>query len=207
MNTKKIWMMLVIALVSLCTASCGGDDDDDYSPNNGSGNGKSTEVPTDYTATTAVKTIKLVRSPKENDVTFDVSEYSIIIYEDFNTKYALLLYMGKLSIAQFIRNNGKWESSWWVLQYGYHDKAGITNVGKVESIDKIKNKDVELGANSFLSSTSDTLYGEVAQPNCGYTAYFITENEEKKHLRCYIDGYNLDNNGDLTSISIQYQLF
>lgn len=28
MNTKKIWMMLVIALVSLCTISCGGDDDE-----------------------------------------------------------------------------------------------------------------------------------------------------------------------------------
>ena len=29
MKTKKFWMMLAIALVSLCTISCGGDDDDD----------------------------------------------------------------------------------------------------------------------------------------------------------------------------------
>ena len=28
MKTKKLWMMLAIALVSLCTISCGGDDDD-----------------------------------------------------------------------------------------------------------------------------------------------------------------------------------
>lgn len=28
MNIKKYWMMLAIALVSLCTISCGGDDED-----------------------------------------------------------------------------------------------------------------------------------------------------------------------------------
>lgn len=34
MNIKKIWIMLIIALVSICTVSCGGDDDDDNnSPN------------------------------------------------------------------------------------------------------------------------------------------------------------------------------
>ena len=36
MNIKKYWMMLTIALVSLCTISCGGDDED--SPSNGGGN-------------------------------------------------------------------------------------------------------------------------------------------------------------------------
>lgn len=29
MNIKKYWMMLTIALVSLCTVSCGGEDDDE----------------------------------------------------------------------------------------------------------------------------------------------------------------------------------
>ncbi len=29
MNIRKFWMVLSIALVSLCTMSCGGDDDDD----------------------------------------------------------------------------------------------------------------------------------------------------------------------------------
>ena len=32
MNIKKFWMMLAIALVSLCTISCGGDDDDEVGP-------------------------------------------------------------------------------------------------------------------------------------------------------------------------------
>ena len=31
MNIKKYWIMLAIALVSLCTISCGGDDDEEGS--------------------------------------------------------------------------------------------------------------------------------------------------------------------------------
>lgn len=34
MRIKNYWMMLAMALVSLCTICCGGDDDDDMSNNN-----------------------------------------------------------------------------------------------------------------------------------------------------------------------------
>lgn len=189
---KNLWSMLLAILTISASAiaftACSDDDDDnDTSGNNG---GNNTEIKGDYTATTNVKTVTL----KENQ---NDSQGNVTIYEDFNYKYNLRLYEGRMELVSYKRVDGAWSpnSDRNVYGYWYHN-INIKDIGKISSISGVTEK-VEIEYNTRCPA---------AQPGHGYAACFFTDNETK-YLRLYISNYKLDGEGALESITVQYQLY
>ena len=188
-------MMLAIALVSLSTISCGGDDeDDDNTPNYGS-NENNIEATTDYTATSSIKTVKLSYSS------------SYLFYQDYNYKDELCLFAGGIGVNHYVRDAGSYRT----MNYGegfvsrHKSECGIKDIGKVTSLSDIIFKNVSGGDGLFTGHY--LTFTSTFQPNHGYSVLFSAENGEKKYMRIYAVDYSLDNSGSLESITIQYQLY
>lgn len=196
MNIKKYWMLLTIALVALCTFSCS-KNDDDTEPEKKIENQDDTTETKDFTATTAIKTAKIIRSEKYRDF-----EKAITIYEDFYRKYCIGLCSGKIQLIPCVRMDGDWrvncdynyDLSYYRATYSYY-----VDCGKCNSISEVTSK-------IQVESRSNTPY-LTAEPNHGYAAAFLTGENEAKYLRMYISGYTLDDSGSLSSITVQYQLY
>lgn len=192
MKLRNIFYPVFAVMFSLCLFSCSDDDDD-----NG-GNNDNTEVKNDYTATTSVKTATLRYG---NDIK---GEDYIVIYEDYNKRYSLLLLYGNICIQPYSRNSGYFN-----LQNDKNGNlSGIHDLGQINSLQDIteKEKTSDNWDNRYNGGYGYYHYSTV-QPNHGYSAYFTTENDELKFVRIYIKDYTLDTSGTLTSITIQYQLY
>lgn len=200
MKLRNIFYPVFAVMFSLCLFSCS-DDDDDNGGNNDN-NDDNTEVKNDYTATASVKTVTLRRGPEYED---DIKgENSIVIYEDYNMRYSLLLADGNICIAPHSRLNGYFTSQ----NDRYGNFSGIHDLGQITSLQDItaKEKTSDNWNGSNYGRGRHSHYSTV-QPNHGYSAYFTTENDELKFVRIYIKDYTLNTSSTLTSITIQYQLY
>lgn len=177
--------ILTISASAIAFTACSDDDDDnDTGGNNGDNN---TEIKGDYTATTKVKTVTL----KEYN---NQTKGCVTIYEEFNYKYDLALYRGRLELVSYKRLNGAWKFN--NCDYDYYYNINIKDIGKISSISGVTEK-VEIVR---------TILCPAAQPGHGYAACFLTENGTQ-YLRLYISNYKLDDKGALESITVQYQLY
>lgn len=197
MKPKNIFSIFII-MMSICLFSCSKNEG-----SNGGGNGDGTEVENDYTATADIKTVTLATQPNREDVN---GENEIIIYEDYNNRYSLLLAYGEICLRPDDRENGYFSS-----RYDYNgEKSGIHDSGKVSSLQDIVTKE-KTNDGIFGSSYQyeDAIYCQLStvQPNHGYSVYFTTENDELMFVRIYIKDYTLNTSSTLTSITIQYQLY
>lgn len=181
--------ILTISASAIVFTACS-DDDDDTGGNNGDNN---TEIKGDYTATTKVKTVTLKRGYVDN------TKEHVTIYEDFNYKYDLVLYSGKMALVPYKRLNGAWYLSKYEYgHYGYFN-IDIKDIGKMSSISDVSEKITNF-------DPIDDHNFPAAQPGHGYAACFLTENGTQ-YLRLYISNYKLDDKGALESITVQYQLY
>lgn len=179
-------------MFSLCLFSCN-NDDDDY--NGGGGN---SENRNDYTVTESVKSAKLEDK--------SILEESIIIYDDFNCRYSLLLYNGHICMSPQHRYNGGLVSNYDPngTESGIHDTGKVNNLQSVTGKEKVNDKLLE---NNIDSRYKKIYQCSVVQPGHGYSAYFTTGEGEMKFVRIYIKDYTLNQSGSLNSITIQYQLY
>ena len=194
MEKRKMFSLFLLLLVGTFL-SCGNNDEDQ----DGSG-GDGTEVKSDYTATSQVKTVTLERL----DVGF---KEAIVVYEDFNRKYALGHGNGCLYLLPYERVSGGWKamvklnySGWIYDNVVASDKIAIKDIGKVSDLSSITAK----------IKPSDMEYGDeypVVQPNHGYAISFKTEENEVKYMRAYCTKYTLGEFGQLSTVTIQYQLY
>lgn len=198
MNKKIFWNLLtfmMVAMVSVCFVSCGGDDEDESSiPNDDN----SSTITTNYTVTNSVKTVKL-------------GETSPIFYEDYNKKYEMYLYEGYITIRHYVRYRGDWEwygSNIYDMCYDF----GIKDVGVINGISDISSKDVAESEGTYVYSEGRLTHvsyalarGAVFQPKHGYSVMFKTEDGEQKYMRVYALDYT-DNNG-LNTVTVQYQQY
>lgn len=194
---KKIFFVFsFLLLLAGLFVNCSSDDDE--------GNGKptkdNTETKSDYTATSKVKTVTIK--------SYDVNEINeITIYEDFNRKYSLTYFMGYLYLFPYERINGSW-SLRMDFRYGSPDNnlirsknIVIKDLGKVNGISAIVEK-------PKASETDGRYYFYPdLQPYHGYAMSFKTEDDEVKYLRVYFSKYTKDEFGQISSITIQYQLY
>lgn len=191
---KNLWSILLAILTisasALAFTACSDDDDDnDTGGNNG---GDNTEIKGDYTATTNIKTVTLKEYKN-----FYQEDPEVTIYEDFNYKYDLRLYEGRMELEPYKRVNGAWKTNLGYNANGYwYYNINIKDIGKISSISSVTEK-VEIEYSTRCPA---------AQPGHGYAACFFTDNETK-YLRLYISNYKLDGEGALESITVQYQLY
>lgn len=170
-----IMALLTISVSAMFFTACSSDD-------NGDGN---TEIKGDYIATTDVKTVVF----KEYH---DYKKGTVLIYEDFNHKYALGLYRGRVTLVSYYRDAGSWHLG--LSDSGHWGNVSIKDLGKVSSITDVVEKVYDHWESSYV------------QPWHGYAAWFITDND-KEFLRIYISDYKLDGDGALESITVEYQQY
>ena len=176
--------------------SCSSSGEDPITDSGNTG-GSNTEIKSDYTATTKVKTVKLT--------TWRDSPQDVVIYQDFNRRYELAYSQGRFYLLPYTRVNGSWynrfEKDSWNWLYSSLDLAYkyiiINDEGKVSGLSDITN---------YATTQNGNKYPEI-QPSHGYAMSFYTEDNEVKHLRAYCSKVNLFNGGDIESIVIQYQLY
>ena len=207
MNMKKIWIVLAIALVSFCTVSCGGDDDD-YTSNNGGENGNSTEVPADETAYIATEQVKTITLKPNNN------EY--LIYKDYYWKHKLYLNGNRISFNSYYGEGNGWTLTNKGYSGNYSYYVGIKDLGEMNSIYDITEHKIGIyiGSNSSTwslvrdNNNDDCCNFTTFKPSHGYeVAFFIGAGRNLKHMRMFPTNYTLDNNDVLTSVTIQYQLY
>ena len=201
MNIKNLWMVLAIALVSLCTIGCSGDDDDDSSQK-GDNNGNTTEVLTDYTVTTSIKTIVLEKE-FDNYIYLVETGYKYTFYEDYNNSYKIVLWRGQIAVSHLIRSGGGWSNYYHVDT----SQCGIIDIGKISSITSISTKNFVGGEGLPDWRGGYCYYSIMFQPQHGYAVMFTTEDGEQKYMRIYAKDYSLNSQGVLESVIIQYQLY
>lgn len=194
---KKIFFVFsFLLLLAGLFVNCSSDDDE----GNGEPTTDNTETKSDYTATNKVKTvtIKSYNVQERNDIT---------IYEDFNRKYSLTYYEGYLYLFPYERINGSWSlriDNTYGWPYGYLIRSNnivIKDMGKVNGISAIVEKPKASG-----TSSGYYVYPNL-QPYHGYAMSFKTEDDEVKYLRVYFSKYTTDEDGQISSITIQYQLY
>lgn len=193
---KNLWSLLIaimtISLSAIAFAACGDGDNDETTGDNNENNGGNTEIKNDYTATTNVKTVTL----KECHGSANFG--NVTVYEDFNYKYNLELYLGDMGLIPYKREDGTWQEQanyHWSSKDSYKN-INIKDLGKLSSISDVNEK---LEIDSYI-------YLPAAQPGHGYATCFLTD-DGTKHLRLYISDYKLDNKGSLENITVQYQLY
>lgn len=199
MKIKSLFFLLPMFVVSLCLVSCGEEDDDQLKPDN-TGTAQMTD---DYIATTSVKKVTITTADAKN--WYDL--VGVKMYEDYNHLYSLSISHGSIQLIHYRRSSGAWQSS---LTYSYGDDVdahGISDRGKVSSIEEVTSKFKDNDYTRDYWRESLVYRYSTVQPNHGYAAFFTTEENEVKYLRIFIEGYTLDYSGALESITIQYQLY
>lgn len=191
MKTK--FLSFALAAISILTfANCGGNDDEESDGSNDNNDG--TEITTDYTATSKVKTITLT---PWNGHTFDKG-----IYEDFNRFYTLAYSSGNLCLIPYFRVSGRWQCQVRTDYYpisikpSFGNCIGIRDMGKLSGLSTITEK-----CDPFEG------YFPQLQPYHGYAMSFTTEDGEIRYLRVYCKGIKKDEHGELSEVYIQYQLY
>ena len=162
--------------------------DDPVDPGNGG-------ITTDYIATGSVK--KLTMTQYDN-------EKKYVFYEDYNNLYSISLAGGSIEVIHYVRFGGRWSMS------SDGSTCGLKDMGKVSGINSITSKTVTGGDNShYYGNYYDDYYRYYTefQPNHGYAVMFTTEDGVKKYMRIYAEGYTLDSNHELATVTIQYQLY
>lgn len=196
MRTKFLLFFALLFTMSGLFMSCSSSGEDPITDSGNTG-GSNTEIKSDYTATTKVKTVKLT--------TWRDSPQDVVIYQDFNRRYELACSQGRFYLLPYTRVNGSWynrfEKDSWNWLYSSLDLADeyiiINDEGKVSGLSDITN---------YATTQNGNKYPEI-QPSHGYAMSFYTEDNEVKHLRAYCSKVNLFNGGDIESIVIQYQLY
>ena len=196
MRTKFLLFFALLFTMSGLFMSCSSSGEDPITDSGNTG-GSNTEIKSDYTATTKVKTVKLT--------TWRESPQDVVIYQDFNRRYELAYSQGRFYLLPYTRVNGSWynrfEKDSWNWLYSSLDLADeyiiINDEGKVSGLSDITN---------YATTQNGNKYPEI-QPSHGYAMSFYTEDNEVKHLRAYCSKVNLYNGGDIESIVIQYQLY
>lgn len=196
MRTKFLLFFALLFTMSGLFMSCSSSGEDPITDSGNTG-GSNTEIKSDYTATTKVKTVKLT--------TWRDSPQDVVIYQDFNRRYELAYSLGRFYLLPYTRVNGSWsncfEKDSWNWLYSSLDLAYkyiiINDEGKVSGLSDITN---------YATTQNSNKYPEI-QPSHGYAMSFYTEDNEVKHLRAYCSKVNLLNGGDIESIVIQYQLY
>lgn len=196
MRTKFLLFFALLFTMSGLFMSCSSSGEDPITDSGNTG-GSNTEIKSDYTATTKVKTVKLT--------TWRDSPQDVVIYQDFNRRYELAYSLGRFYLLPYTRVNGSWsncfEKDSWNWLYSSLDLAYkyiiINDEGKVSGLSDITN---------YATTQNGNKYPEI-QPSHGYAMSFYTEDNEVKHLRAYCSKVNLLNGGDIESIVIQYQLY
>lgn len=196
MRTKFLLFFALLFTMSGLFMSCSSSGEDPITDSGNTG-GSNTEIKSDYTATTKVKTVKLT--------TWRDSPQDVVIYQDFNRRYELAYSQGRFYLLPYTRVNGSWynrfEKDSWNWLYSSLDLADeyiiINDEGKVSGLSDITN---------YATTQNGNKYPEI-QPSHGYAMSFYTEDNEVKHLRAYCSKVNLFNGGDIESIVIQYQLY
>lgn len=202
-------MMLAISLTGLFMGSCGGGDDDhEYSTdssNTDSETGNTASIATDYIKTVTLKPIS--RDKWQNNA---VSTEECLIYKDFYYKHSLFvsndLYTNAIAIGV---KSYLGQGSGWTYK---GDCAVIKDYGQVSSIEDIKTKSsfkYDYDRYSFSDGTSYGYhYHNAFRPGHGYeVAFYIGSISELKWLRIFPVKYTLNDNDELTSLTIQYQLY
>lgn len=195
---KKLFVFSFLFLLAGLLVSCSSNDDE----GNGEPPPDNTETKSDYTATSKVKTVTIK--------SYDVQERNdITIYEDFNRKYSLTYFGGYLYLFPYERINGSWNLRIDRNYYGYpfsktimSDNIVIQDMGKMNGISAIVGKNIK----SELNGEGRAVYPSL-QPYHGYAMSFKTEDDEVKYLRVYFSKYTTDEYGQISSITIQYQLY
>lgn len=196
MRTKFLLFFALLFTMSGLFMSCSSSGEDPITDSGNTG-GSNTEIKSDYTATTKVKTVKLT--------TWRDSPQDVVIYQDFNRRYELAYSQGRFYLLPYTRVNGsqynRFEKDSWNWLYSSLDLAYkyiiINDEGKVSGLSDITN---------YATTQNGNKYPEI-QPSHGYAMSFYTEDNEVKHLRAYCSKVNLFNGGDIESIVIQYQLY
>ena len=213
MNIKKYWMMLVIALVSLCTISCGGDDDDENVFSAEDKEAGTTAESTAYLATEQVKTVIL---KPISDAEFDddaVSSGEYLVYKDYYYKYTLCLKGTYLCINSYTNGGEGWKHYYSSNYVGrWTNISGIYDVGNVDDITQIAPLSLRYDYPCFVSGSGryEVAYDRriTFKPGHGYGMGFFTGADKViKQMRVFPTKYTLDNNDVLTSVTIEYQLF
>ena len=193
---KKLFVFSFLFLLAGLLVSCSSNDDE----GNGEPTPDNTETKSDYTATNKVKTVTIesYNVQKRNDIT---------IYEDFNRKYSLTYYEGYLYLFPYERINGSWNlriDNTYGWPYGYLIRSNnivIKDMGKMNGISAIVEKPKASGTEGGYAVYPDL------QPYHGYAMSFKTEDDEVKYLRVYFSKYTTGEYGQISSITIQYQLY
>ena len=219
--------MFVIMIGSAVALSSCGDDDDDNIGGSGSssGSGKITVA----LATNNVQTIKLHKT--ENWRT----EEQLIFYKDYKYKYGLCLFGNFLAVVPYALNSSGNMEYGNAISNGAI--VGIVDMGKLNGCSEInsffwKASEYEvyylgsrgyryIGYNGYSYEDGHTLdflrshyignlgsiYGITALPNHGYAIAFNTYEDGVKFMRVYEKGYTQQNDGEVTDITVEYQLF
>lgn len=199
---KKYLSFAAFALLTMAMtfslSACGDDDEDGgksktnassgsgYDNTNANNNGT-------YLATYDIKTITIENHSLPNyglgayDYT-DAKRYFPLLYEDYNYAYFLFLCGGEIPVMKYTRAGGGWH-------YSGRLSYSVGNVGGLGGIQK--------PSESGWYGTPNSTF----QPNCGYRARMIKSDNTYLYLRYFTTGYTLDSNGDLKTVTLQYQLF
>lgn len=196
--------MLLFLLLPLALTSCGGEDKDEPSPNEG-GNSNYTSESTEYLATEAVKTITLKT---------DGQEY--MLFKDYYWKHKILLDGSTIKINSYEGAGNGWQ------RHNNHGgtwdtyAAGIRDWGELSSISQINEHTIHFSYstsegfnNGYGGPSSRSYYPDIAfKPNHGYELCFrVGSDYNINYIRFYPTNYTLDKNDKVSSITLQYQIF
>lgn len=221
---KKFRKYLLIAgLLAFAplAVSCGGDDPDEpvipgNTENGGNGGttpgGGGSTTPADPTATYQVKSgiVHRYDSPKIAGVSnYTWEDCGPCIYEDFYVKYVLVFdYERRFGIAPFVRENSYWSKAWGTGRYGDKFLGSDMYYSTLELAGKSSSLSAITEVSGLWESHNYQQDIPKVSPDTGYYGSFkITDTDEVRHIRILVTGYALDDNDELVSINIQYQLY
>lgn len=188
MKTLKLLILCILAYGLLaCTPAANNDSTD-------------TEVVSDWTATTEVKT-----------KTVEMDALPHIIYQDFTFRYDFAFTSGPI-LAPCKRSGNEFSKKEWYSAVfsveSKYEKAGVVSLGPVNGLSSITSKDTNVqGQKCHWGDGYLSYYGENFVPHSGYYMYYLKESGDLAFVRLYVSDYTLDSEGTVTSVTIQYQLY
>lgn len=212
---KTIRLSCVLALVALFSFVSCSDPNSEYTTLGTEGPVTPADNPDkDWTATEDMKTVILAAGEK------------VLIYTDYSRRFILQTLMNNPAIMAEIRENSQnWANDW--LHITAEDKVqfGIYSVGTVAKLTDISTKpNYEItkwitdsyyqkrypSQGTYISSEGaahGTIRYSLFKPKNGYVACYTTEEGVMKYIRIFAAGYGTNDNDDVTTITLQYQLF